>query len=324
LQKNRVKNKQVKILPKFLILRFSSIGDIILTTPVIRCLKKQIPNAQIHFATKKQNEILLLHNPYISKIHKLQINDNELIKELKAEKFDYIIDLHHNLRTLRIKWALGVPSFSFDKLNWQKWLLVNLKINKMPNLHIVDRYLATLHSFGVQNDLQGLDYFIPTTDQHSLPQLQNRNYIAYAIGGQHFTKKLPAYKMAEMLANINEPLVLIGGPEDNTEAIKLKALLPNKEIYNTCGSCNLNQSASLLQHAQMVYTHDTGMMHVAAALKKKVISIWGNTTPSFGMQPYLTDYQVIENNNLSCRPCSKIGYKACPKQHFKCMEALQF
>jgi ADP-heptose:LPS heptosyltransferase len=94
-------------------------------------------------------------------------------------------------------------------------------------------------------------------------------------------------------------------------------------IVSLCGMYNLNQSASLIKKASKVYTHDTGLMHIAAAFKKEIISIWGNTTPRFGMYPYMTPHQIIENNHLHCRPCSKIGYSKCPKGHFKCMRALK-
>lgn len=337
-------------MPKFLILRFSSIGDIILTTPVIRCLKTQVPNAEVHFATKKSYKTLVENNPYIDRYYLLDHSDNELIKELKKEKYDYVIDLHHNIRTLKIKWALGAKSFSFDKLNWQKWLLVNFtfpkfskeyfkfiddkgKINKMPSIHIVDRYLKTVEHFGVKNDGKGLDYFIPEKDEFELnfnskQKEEKTKYAVYAIGGQHFTKKMLLQKMAELCRTVKIPLVLIGGPEDTEKAEELilamaKSFWPGL-IINMCGKCNLNQSASIVQKAELVYTHDTGMMHVAAALKKKVISIWGNTVPEFGMYPYATDYEVVENREISCRPCSKIGFEKCPKGHFKCMEDLVF
>ncbi len=321
-------------MPKYLILRFSSIGDIVLTTPVIRCLKLQVPNAEVHYATKKSYKTLVENNPYIDKYFLLESSDDELIRQLKAEKYDYIIDLHHNIRTLKIKWKLGVKSFGFDKLNWQKWLLVNLKIGKLPDIHIVDRYLTTVESFGVKNDGKGLDYFIPEKDEFKItspqpsPEERGYNYSVFAIGGQHFTKKLPVHKMVELVKTIKIPSVLVGGAEDfekGEELIqKLHASFWPGAVINMCGKCNLNQSASIIEKANIVYTHDTGMMHVAAALKKKVISIWGNTVPEFGMYPYATDYEVIENKNLSCRPCSKIGFDKCPKGHFKCMEGLEF
>jgi ADP-heptose:LPS heptosyltransferase len=335
-------------MPKFLILRFSSIGDVVLTTPVIRCLKQQLPEAIVHFATKKSYKTLVENNSYIDQYFLLDKSDDELIEQLKAEKYDYVIDLHHNIRTLKIKWKLGVKSFSFDKLNFQKWLLVNLrwltKASFMPEIHIVDRYLKTVESFGVKNDGKGLDYFIPEKDIFELnlsrnifrfPIANNENtpntnvnYTVYAIGGQHFTKKLPINKMVQLAKSIKMPLVLVGGPEDfeqGEELIrKLAADFWPGLVINTCGKCNLNQSASIIEKSEIVYTHDTGMMHVAAALKKKVISIWGNTVPEFGMYPYATEYEVIENKNLSCRPCSKIGFDKCPKGHFKCMNSLDF
>ena len=113
---------------KILVLRFSSIGDIVLTTPVVRALAQQVPDAEVHFATKPGYRGLLEPNPYITKVHCLTGSLGEFVQELKAERFDYIIDLHNNLRTRLVKLQLGVKSSSFDKLNWQKWLLVTSRL----------------------------------------------------------------------------------------------------------------------------------------------------------------------------------------------------
>jgi ADP-heptose:LPS heptosyltransferase len=307
---------------KFLILRFSSIGDIVLTTPVVRCLKLQYPNSEVHFATKTKFKVLVENNPFIDKYYLLEESLNSFIKTLQSEKYDYIIDLHNNLRTTIIKIGLyEAKTFSFDKLNFQKWLLVNLKVNKMPKIHIVDRYLKTVKTFGIKNDNQGLDYFIPEKDIVNLELKEN--FVAYAIGGQHFTKKLPISKIIEICQKTNSKIILLGGKEDAEIGEKVKLTLGDK-IINTCGKYNLNQSASIINQAEYVISHDTGLMHIAAALKKRVISIWGNTVPEFGMYPYITEYKIIENKNISCRPCSKIGYDKCPKSHFKCMNELDF
>lgn len=304
---------------KFLIVRFSSIGDIVLTTPVPRCIKMQYPNAEVHFATKQSFKVLVENNPYIDQYHLLGKSLNEFIEILKVENFDYIIDLHNNLRTSIIKLRLSsAKSFSFDKINFKKWLLVNLKIHQMPDIHIVDRYLDTVKSLGIRNDQKGLDYFIPEKDQVQI----NESYVAFAIGGQHFTKKLPTERIIEVCQKINGKVMLLGGKEDSPAANEIEQTLGNK-IINACGKYNLNQSASLVQQADYIITHDTGLMHIASALKKKVISIWGNTVPEFGMYPYLTEFKIIENKELSCRPCSKIGYAKCPKGHFKCMNDLK-
>ncbi len=312
---------------KFLILRFSSIGDIVLTTPVIRCLKQQFPYAQVHYFTKVQFKTLLEENPYVDKRWYLDGNLNELIPELRHENFAYIIDLHHNIRTQRIKLGLGVKSYSFNKLNVQKWLLTQFKFNVMPPVHIVERYLATVAPLGVVNDNRGLDYFIPYRDEIEadwLPPSHRSGFVSYAIGGQHATKRLPVKRMIELCQKINFPTILLGGQEDFATGEEIRAALGDRLIFNACGKCSLNQSASLVRQSLCIFTHDTGLMHVAAAFKKKVYSIWGNTTPLFGMYPYQTPHVILENNALSCRPCSKIGYARCPKGHFKCMNELLF
>ncbi|GAA4375887.1 glycosyltransferase family 9 protein [Hymenobacter koreensis] len=343
---------------KILILRFSSIGDIVLTTPVVRCVKQQVPGAQVHFCTKPGYRGLLEANPYVDKVHCLTGSLDELVAELRQEQFDFVIDLHHNLRTLLLKARLGRPSASFNKLNWRKWLLVNLKINVMPPVHIVQRYLAAAAPLGVRDDGRGLDYFIPPAQEVNteqvLPAPFRDGYVAFAIGAQHATKRLPVERIIELCAQLQRPIVLLGGPEDETvghvvelhfENLKAAGKLPaaapslpnspyyfNKTalapsqtlIYNACGRFTLHQSASLVRQAQLVVSHDTGLMHIAAAFKKEIFSVWGNTVPAFGMYPYRTEFRLLEVEGLACRPCSKIGYEKCPQGHFRCMRDIRF
>ncbi len=312
---------------KILVLRFSSIGDIVLTTPVVRCLRQQVPEAEVHFCTKRAYQAIIDYNPYVSKALYLDNGLLDLIRQLRAERYDYVIDLHNNLRTRLIKLALGVRSYSFDKLNLRKWVYIRWKINTLPNQHIVDRYLETVRPLGVENDEQGLDYFIPYKDQVEvdwLPPTHQQDYVAFAIGGQHATKKLPVSRMIELCRKINYPIVLLGGKEDRDAGEQIERALGKRLIYNACGHYNLNQSASLLHRARVVFSHDTGLMHIAAAFKKKVYSIWGNTTPQLGMFPYKTPYVALEKTGLECRPCSKIGFERCPLKHFRCMNDLSF
>lgn len=308
---------------KFLIIRFSSIGDIVLTTPVVRCLKTQVEGAQVHYLTKKAFAPVLAHNPYIDKLHVLQDSLNQTLEVLKNEEFDYIIDLHHNLRTLIVKNKLKVLSFSFNKLNWQKWLMVRFKINRLPDKHIVDRYFETTQLFDVTNDGKGLDYFISSEDEvdtNTLPATFQKGYIGFVIGAKHNTKKLPLQKVLSLLRKINKPVVILGGKEDADEGSEI-AMALGESVYNACGKYSLAQSASLVKQADVIITPDTGLMHIASAFKKKIISVWGNTIPGFGMYPYNPDpdSQIVEVNGLKCRPCSKIGYAKCPKGHFNCM-----
>lgn len=312
---------------KILILRFSSIGDIVLTSPVIRCLKQQITGCVLHFFTKKKFESIVANNPNIDKLFLLENNLSEILITLKKEKYDYIIDLHHNLRTWRIKSALGRKSYSFRKLNFEKWLLVNFKINKLPALHIVDRYFKTVNKLGVKNDLKGLDFFIDNKNEiklNSLPKNFQNGFIAFAIGGQHATKRLPDEKIINICRKLKQPIILLGGKEDVNTGEKISSYVGRDKVYNACGKYNIQQSASIIKHAQKVITHDTGLMHIAAAFKKDIISVWGNTIPEFGMTPYLAGEKssMIEVKDLNCRPCSKIGYNRCPKKHFYCMNLI--
>ena len=316
---------------KFLIIRFSSIGDIVLTTPVVRCLKIQMQDATIHYLVKPQFKTVIEHNPYIDKIHVLQDDWNKMIEQLKAEKFDYIIDLHHNLRTLRVKKEMGVPAFSFNKLNVEKFIFVKLKWNVMPDLHIIDRYLRTIEPFGVYNDGAGMDYFISPDEvvqQKDIPTSHHLGYIAIVIGASFYTKKLPVYKLQGLCNQIKHPIILLGGKEDRIEGEEISKIDPIK-IYNACGKFSLNESVDLVRQSKLVITHDTGLMHVAAALKKPVIAVWGSTTPSFGMVPYYGKNYLAKDSNrynnvqvykLWCRPCTKIGRHKCPQGHFKCMK----
>ena len=315
---------------KILIIRFSSIGDIVLTTPVIRCLRKKFPEAEIHYLTKQSFRGIVASNPYIDKVHILADSFELMLHELKTEEYDYIVDLHHNLRTLRIKRFLkGVKSFSFDKLNIEKYVYVNLKMNLLPKKHIVDRYLATLASLGVEDDGMGLDYFVPEAEivnNKDIPTSHLHGYIAIVIGAALNTKKLPLNKLKELCAVIQHPVILLGGKEDYADGETI-ARVDEIKIYNSCGKFSLNESADLVRRSKLVITHDTGLMHIAAAFQKPIISVWGNTVPAFGMYPFYgrrsnKQADIVEINKLWCRPCSKIGYNKCPKGHFKCMQLI--
>jgi len=290
---------------------------------VIRCIKEQKPEYEIHYLTKTAFKSILENNAHISKVHAIDKDVKEVTAILQKENFDFVVDLHNNIRSLQTKKALGKPSASFKKLNFKKWLLVNFKINKMPTAHVVDRYMDTVASLGITNDNKGLDYFIPTKDEVNLNQLpvsHQNGYIGFVIGAKHFTKQLPIEKIISICKKINQPIVLLGGKEDAARAEAIEKAV-GSTIYNACGKYNLNQSASIIKQASKIITHDTGLMHIAAAFKKEIVSVWGNTVPAFGFTPYLPDpkSKMVEVKNLSCRPCSKIGYDKCPKGHFKCM-----
>lgn len=314
---------------KILIIRFSSIGDIVLTTPVIRCLKEQMPEIEIHYLTKKQFIPVVQSNPYIHRIHLFKDNFQELIPKLKAEQFDHIVDLHKNFRSHYIRYKLGIPATTFPKLNIRKWLITNFHIDRLPKVHIVDRYFRAVKKFGVKNDGKGLDYFLLDSEkvdmQKQFPELPS-SFIAIAIGAKHVTKIFPSHRVAALCDLLLLPVILLGGKEDMARGEMIRKA-SRRPVVNACGLLPLNGSASVLAQSALIITNDTGLMHIGAALKKPVISIWGSTIPGFGMYPYFPEglkqlSASIEVKGLSCRPCSKLGYDVCPKGHFDCMEKI--
>jgi ADP-heptose:LPS heptosyltransferase len=308
---------------KVLVIRFSSVGDIVLTSPVVRCLKNQL-NADIHFLVKPAFVATVNQNPYINRVHILHDNINESIATLQGENFDLVLDMQKNLKSFRIRKGLNVKSLSFNKLNLHKWLFVNFKINKLPARHLVDRYFDAVADLGIQNDGLGLDYFISQEDElDALSLIQGIRYDVLVLGANYFTKRIPLEKCVSIIQQNPRKIVLSGGSDVAEIAAELSSEFP-EETLNFCGKIGLNVSAGIVKHAHRVITGDTGLMHIAAAYQKEVYVVWGNTHPAFGMYPYygskskvqFTSFQV---EDLSCRPCSKLGYADCPKGHFKCM-----
>lgn len=339
---------------KFLVIRFSSIGDIVLASPALRCLKKQVITSEVHFLTKLSFKAVTEGNPYVDKFFYYDNNIDELIESLKQEKYDYVIDLHNNFRSGKIKRALGVKYYTIDKLNYEKFLLTKLRIDVMPRRHITLRSVDTLKEFGVRYDEAGLDYFIPEKDlikEDDIPASHHAGYIAIVIGASYYTKKLPVEKLQALCKGIDHPIVLVGGKEDNDVGEKVANVDPGR-IYNACGKFNLNESADLVRRSKLVISHDTGLQYIACAFNKPVLAIWGSTSPELDVEPFYAgptpsmpqndyidgsrrqrhpstggNWQAPYENirrvpKLRCQPCSKYGNKKCPLGHFKCMNQM--
>ncbi len=314
---------------KVLVIRFSSIGDIVLTTPAIRCLKQQLPGVEVHFLTKEKMKAVTIANPYIDKFHYFKDDLSTLAADLRQENYDYIIDLHKNIRTylLRLKLMRNKAVwYSYKKLSIQKFILTKFKINLMPERHISLRCIDALSPLGIVDDGKGLDYFISDTEKikdEYLPSGHLFGYVAIVIGASYYTKKLPVYKLQEICSLINYPIILVGGKEDAKEGEEVASVNPEK-IYNACGKFTLNESADIVQRAHLVISHDTGLQYIASAYQKPTLAIWGGTSPKLQVEPfYGTSNKPLYKNfivpDLSCQPCSNFGTKKCPRGHFKCM-----
>jgi ADP-heptose:LPS heptosyltransferase len=315
---------------KFLVIRFSSIGDIVLASPVLRCLKKQIISSEVHFLTRSSFKIVTESNPYVDKFFYFEQDIKKVTDQLRNEAYDYVIDLHNNFRSNKIKRSLGVKSFTVNKLNFQKILLTKTGINIMPHRHITTRSLDTVSGFGVKDDGKGLDYFIPEKDlvkETDIPASHLAGYIAVVIGASYHTKKLPIHKLKALCGGIDHPIILLGGKEDRNIG-EMVAEADSVKIYNACGKFNLNESADLVRRSKLVISNDTGLQYIASAFNKPTLAIWGSTSPKLDVEPYYGSsvkeppYENILVPGLRCQPCSKYGNKKCPLGHFKCMEQM--
>ena len=289
---------------KILIVRFSSIGDIVLTTPVIRSLKNQL-KAEVHFLTKYQYHSVVANNTNLDKIFYLNDSLFHILKDLRSENYDYIIDLHNNFRSLFL-FTLGVPIKRYSKSNFKKFIYMNFGINQLNNKHTVDRYMKTVDFLDVKNDGFGLDYFVSTDVKMEFDL--DQDFIAWSIGASKIQKKLSAKQISQVCLKTDLPIILLGGEKEKLEAAEIIGSCSGKTIYNFCGKFSLDQSALIIKNCMMLLSNDTGLMHIGAAFNKNIISFWGCTKPDMGFAPYVSKARSIKIlSDKSKKQCSKHG-----------------
>ena len=305
---------------KILVIRFSSIGDIILTTPILRCLKSQL-NCDIDFLTNRKYQSLLVSNPNIRDIYLLKYKSNETINFLKDKEYDIIIDLQNNLRSLKIRLGLKIKSFVITKENIKRYILIYFGLNLLNN-HIVDRYFKTVENLKVYNDNRGIDYALRNVPN---PKLEiDKDYISWCIGGTHEAKKLSVKQISNVINKLNIDVVLIGGTDEKNIAAEIIMNTMSKKVHSFCGEISIEESAYLIKKSRLFLTNDTGMMHIASAFDNPIISFWGCTKPSLSFSAYMPNKNseniIIE---LSKRPCSKHG-KYCRFQSKGCIKEIDY
>jgi len=305
---------------KILVIRMSSIGDIVLTSPILRCLKLQ-SNSEIHFLTKIEYIILLKSNPHVDKVFGYQSNLKNIISELKNEKYDFIIDLHNNMRSFWVKTQLRCKSFTVKKQNFRRFMLIYLGIGTL-HTHVVDRYFNCIRKLNIINDNLGLDYFIPETVDVNYDI--KKPYIAWSIGASHAQKSLSARQIINVCNNLSIPVVLLGGKNEKNKGNLIIQESTHNHIHNFCGFLNLDQSSYLLKNSTLVLSNDTGLMHIAASFQKPIISFWGCTKPDLGFYPYMSHFQSVQLVfNSEKEPCSKHG-NYCKIQKDGCVKKIDY
>ncbi len=311
---------------KVLFIRFSSIGDIVLTFPVVTAFKEKYPDAHVSFLSKKTFIELLSAHKDIDKSQAFEDSILDTRKWIRDQKFDVIIDLHKNIRSISVSALNAKKIVRFNKLNFRKKVLTSFKIDLLPNRHIVDRYFEATKGLGLKQQTKRTVFNIPSNSEIDINLVfgkQHDKFISIALGAKFNTKKIPLPLLEEIVEGVNVPIALLGDHNDAETGEYLQDKFEHKVISNCAGKYSILQSASIIKQSEKLITGDTGLMHIASFFDLEIISIWGNTTPKFGMYPYreMTNMNdvIIEKNGLSCRPCSKIGYDKCPKGHFKCM-----
>lgn len=331
----------MEIIKKVLIIRLSSIGDIILTSPLLRILRKRLPDSQIDFLIRREYVELVKFNPNISNVIEFDTTKgfkslNEVANLIKENQYDIVLDLHNNLRSNYIKLFSKAKYFSVNKRILKRFLLVNFKINLYSDyISVAERYLETINFLKVKNDNLGLDLFYPENLSLELDKklenyaLTNFSYlIGVAPSAKHYTKIWEKEKYIELLTLIAckySPFILLFGSKSEQDYIDYIAQAIKKNVNKECvanmaGKLSLIETVGLIDKCKVLITNDTGLMHMAAARKRKIVAIFGSTVKEFGFFPYCTESIVVENNNLKCRPCSHIGRDSCPKGHFKCIK----
>lgn len=312
-----------------LVIRFSSAGDIVLTSQFLRCLRARWPDAVIHYLTKEEFAPLVEHAPQIGRLWRLPRGGGlgalrAMKREMRAAvggRFDVVFDLHGSLRSRIMRFALGRALGVVAKPTLAKWLLVRLKINRLtPIVPIPDRYRACAERFGVRDDGLGLELHLGPT--HSpLDGLTDRRTIALAPGARHHTKQWPAERFAELgrrYATAGARVVLLGAPNER-ELCEEIAKKIGGDVVNLAGRTGYLEAAAALDACDVIVTNDSALAHIAAARLRPVVAIFGSTVREFGFAPWRTRAVVVENAGLDCRPCTTIGRAECPKGHFRCM-----
>jgi len=328
---------------KVLVICGESVADAVFSTPLIRALKVQLDDAVVHVLVPGPSVFLFEENPYVDEVHATGLSFLKMYSLLKNARFDAVVNLCRGFVMSLLVRMLPTRLFSMQVDSWSRWLMVNLKIDKFQNIHETDRMLRSVESLGIRGDELGLDYFIPERDRVSVDWLgepfQN-GYVIFSISAQYGTRKLTVNRMIELCDKINKPIILLGTAGDAPAGDVISSFFArddsagweeglvelNKKtlVYNACGKFNFNQMASVVKQARGIFLFDDDFIPVASAFKKEVFCLLGNTILLFGRYPYRTKFTVLENNTISCRPCSSRGFNRCPKQHFKCMNDIVF
>jgi len=329
---------------KTLVVRFSSIGDIVLSSPMLRALRAKFVDGQIDYVTRREYAELVKFNHHLNHTYEFDTATGfeglrKLKRTIKSEGYDLIVDIHDSLRSKYLRGLRGTKQIAVVKKRViERSLLVQAKKNIYREaVSVVDRYVEPLKRFGIENDGKGLELHIPDevlfriSGKIATLRLERfERIIGICPGARHFTKRWPPQRFAELaarLANEMKAKVLVFGGEGDSGicssiAARITELAGIERATDYCGRLGLLETAAAMEYCDAILTNDTGLMHMATAMRRKIVAIFGSTVKEFGFFPYQAEGFVLERDGLYCRPCSHIGRSACPEGHFRCMEEI--
>jgi len=318
---------------QILIIRLSSLGDVLFTTPLIRVLKQQYPQSQIHVLTSTRYKELLQNNPHLNKVITLENNSGlsqtwSKGRQLRSDKYNVVIDLHGSLRSLLIRRAMkAFRVLTLRKFRLHRAILILCKRNLYPDDHGMALWMMdATKSLGIEDDGDGLDLFVNPEIE---VQVKNRltsemgqgNIIAFAPGARHTTKRWLIEHWCDLaktlISQSDVNILVLGSADEKSLGDEIIGAIGNRG-WNAAGEFNLEETAAALNYCQLVISNDSGIMHIAAARKVPVVGIFGPTVRAFGFYPFRVPFRIVEKS-LPCRPCSTKGSSLCPLGHFRCM-----
>jgi heptosyltransferase-2 len=327
---------------KILIIRFSSLGDIVLASPLVRVLRAAYPDAQLDLLVKSEYADLVRHHPALNSVLTLESSSREELRALRSrvrmEGYDVILDLHNSLRSRYVRFLNARRVRAVNKRVLRRWILVNLKRNLYRDaVPVAERYIETAASLGVVADGRGAEIVTPADVVSRVGTMMSKyrleraaTVVGLAPSARHATKRWPPERYRDLGIRLarehRAKLLLFGGPDDTDYcgdiAQMINAEMGTGSAESLAGSLTLLETAAALDHCAVVVTNDTGLMHMAAARNRPVVAIFGSTVREFGFFPYGTRSVVLEREGLFCRPCSHVGLDRCPEGHFRCMKEI--
>jgi len=306
---------------KILVVRLSSFGDIVLSFPLIKKLKEIFPGSEIHYLTKNNYREVAELNPYLNKIISYEGSLMNTRRTIKKEHYDLIIDIHKNFRSIIVSFLNAAKVKRYNKENFKKFMLVKFKLNLFKEvIPVYKKYMLTVSEFINES---GTEYS-NTELIFDRERIYKDDYVLVSPSSRHFTKTYPVIKFIAYINSQSNKKFIITGDGSETDNIICRLIEANcSNVINLCGKLNINELANVIFYSDFVICNDSAILHLAEALGKKAVAIFGSTVKEFGFFPQLKNSKVLEINDLKCRPCTHIGRESCPEGHFKCMEKIQ-